>query len=87
MRALFTRLSIDKPYAREILRRIHADEPETKQAKRRMLLWLDDLHLGAIANFVSYENHPEREYNRSRLRSRPGDVRRPLSTRMVFDYT
>ena len=70
VRALFTRLSIDKPYARELLRRIHADEPETKQAKRHMLLWLDDLHLGAIARFVSYENHPEREYNRSRLRSR-----------------
>ena len=70
VRALFTRLSIDKPYARELLRRIHADEPETKQAKRHMLLWLDDLHLGAIASFVSYENHPEREYNRSRLRSR-----------------
>ena len=70
VRALFTRLSIDKPYARELLRRIHADEPETKQVKRHMLLWLDDLDLGAIARFVQYENHPEREYNRSRLRSR-----------------
>ena len=70
VRALFTRLSIDKPYAREVLRRIHADEPETKQVKRHMLLWLDDLDLGAIARFVQYENHPEREYNRSRLRSR-----------------
>ena len=70
VRALFTRLSIDKPYAREVLRRIHADEPETKQVKRHMLLWLDDLDLGAIARFVQYENHPERDYNRSRLRSR-----------------
>ena len=70
VRALFTRLSIDKPYAREVLRRIHADEPETKQVKRHMLLWLDNLDLGAIARFVQYENHPEREYNRSRLRSR-----------------
>ena len=70
VRALFTRLSIDKPYARELLRRIHAEEPETKQVKRHMLLWLDNLDLGAIARFVQYENHPEREYNRSRLRSR-----------------
>ena len=70
LRALFTRLSIDKPYARELLRRIHADEPETKQAKRHMSLWLDELSLGAIARFVSYDNHPSREYNRSRLRSR-----------------
>ena len=70
LRALFTRLSIDKPYARELLRRIHADEPETKQAKRHMSLWLDELNLGAIARFVSYDNHPAREYNRSRLRSR-----------------
>ena len=54
----------------ELLRRIHADEPETKQVKRHMLLWLDNLDLGAIARFVQYENHPEREYNRSRLRSR-----------------
>ena len=70
LRALFTRLSIDKPYARELLRRINADEPETKQAKRHMSLWLDELNLGAIARFVSYDNHPAREYNRSRLRSR-----------------
>ena len=70
LRALFTRLSIDKPYARELLRRIHADEPETKQAKRHMSLWLDELNLDAIARFVSYDNHPAREYNRSRLRSR-----------------
>ena len=70
VRALFTKLSIDKPYARELLRRIHAEEPETKQVKRHMLLWLDNLDLGAIARFVQYENHPEREYNRSRLRSR-----------------
>ena len=70
VRGLFARLSIDKPYARELLRRIHADEPETKQVKRHMLLWLDNLDLGAIARFVQYENHPEREYNRSRLRSR-----------------
>ena len=70
LRALFTRLSIDKPYARELLRRIHADEPETKQAKRHMSLWLDELNLDAIARFVSYDNHPTREYNRSRLRSR-----------------
>ncbi|CAK9109931.1 unnamed protein product [Durusdinium trenchii] len=70
VRALFTRLSIDKPYARELLRRIHAEEPETKQVRRHMLLWLDNLDLGAIARFVQYENHPEREYNRSRLRSR-----------------
>ena len=70
VRGLFARLSIDKPYARELLRRIHAEEPETKQVKRHMLLWLDNLDLGAIARFVQYENHPEREYNRSRLRSR-----------------
>ena len=62
LRALFTSLSIDKPYARELLKRIHADEPETRQAKR--------LSLGAIARFVSYDNHPARENNRSRLRSR-----------------
>ena len=70
LRALFTRLSIDKPYARELLKRIHADEPETRQAKRHMSLWLDELSLGAIARFVSYDNHPARENNRSRLRSR-----------------
>ena len=70
VRGFFARLSIDKPYARELLRRIHAEEPETKQVKRHMLLWLDNLDLGAIARFVQYENHPEREYNRSRLRSR-----------------
>ena len=70
LRAWFTRLSFDKPYARELLRRIHADEPETKQAKRHMSLWLDELSLGAIARFVSYDNHPARENNRSRLRSR-----------------
>ena len=70
LRALFTRLSIDKPYARELLKRIHADESETRQAKRHMSLWLDELSLGAIARFVSYENHPARENNRSRLRSR-----------------
>ena len=35
-----------------------------------MSLWLDELNLGAIARFVSYDNHPAREYNRSRLRSR-----------------
>ena len=62
LRALFTSLSIDKPYARELLKRIHADEPETRQAKR--------LSLGAIARFVSYDNHLARENNRSRLRSR-----------------
>ena len=70
LRALFTRLSIDKPYARELLKRIHADEPETRQAKRHMSLWMDELNLGAIARFVSYDNHPARENNRSRLRSR-----------------
>ena len=70
LRALFTRLSIDKPYARDLLRRIHADEPETIQAKRHMSLWLDELNLDAIARFVSYDNHPARGYNRSRLRSR-----------------
>ena len=70
LRALFTRLSIDKPYARELLKRIHADEPETRQAKRHMSLWLDELSLGAIARIVSYDNHPARENNRSRLRSR-----------------
>ena len=29
--------------------------PETKQVKRHMLLWLDNLDLGAIARFVQYE--------------------------------
>ena len=35
-----------------------------------MSLWLDELTFDAIARFFSSDNHPTREYNRSRLRSR-----------------
>ena len=70
LRSLFTRLSQDKAFARETIRRINADEPGVEQAKRHMSLWLDELTLDAIARFFSSDNHPAREDNRSRLRSR-----------------
>ena len=41
-----------------------------EQTKRHMSLWLDELTFDAIERFFSSDNHPTREYNRSRLRSR-----------------
>ena len=70
LRSLFTRLSQDPAFAHETLRRINAFEPGVEQARRHMLLWLDELTYDAIVRFFSSDNDPRREYNRSRLRSR-----------------
>ena len=70
LRSLFTRLSQDPAFAHETLRRINAFEPGVGQARRHMLLWLDELTYDAIVRFFSSDNDPRREYNRSRLRSR-----------------
>ena len=70
LRSLFTRLSQDTAFALEVIRRINANEPGVEQTKRHMSLWLDELTFNAIARFFSSDNHPAREYNRSRLRSR-----------------
>ena len=70
LRSLFTRLSQDPTFAHETLRRINAFEPGVEQARRHMLLWLDELTYDAIVRFFSADNDPRREYNRSRLRSR-----------------
>ena len=70
LRSLFTRLSRDTEFALEVIRRINANESGVEQAKRHMSLWLDELTFDAIARFFSSDNHPTREYNRSRLRSR-----------------
>ena len=70
LRSLFTRLSQDTSFALEVIRRINANEPGVEQTKRHMSLWLDELTFNAIARFFSSDNHPAREYNRSRLRSR-----------------
>ena len=70
LRSLFTRLSQDPAFAHETLRRINAFEPGVEQARRHMLLWLDELTYDAILRFFSSDNDPRREYNRSRLRSR-----------------
>ena len=70
LRSLFARLSQDPAFAHETLRRINAFEPGVEQARRHMLLWLDELTYDAIVRFFSSDNDPRREYNRSRLRSR-----------------
>ena len=70
LRSLFTRLSQDPAFVHETLRRINAFEPGVEQARRHMLLWLDELTYDAIVRFFSSDNDPRREYNRSRLRSR-----------------
>ena len=70
LRSLITRLSQDPAFAHETLRRINAFEPGVEQARRHMLLWLDELTYDAIVRFFSSDNDPRREYNRSRLRSR-----------------
>ena len=70
LRSLFTRLSQDRAFTWEIIRKINADDPEVDQTRRHMSLWLDELTTNAIERFFSSDNHPTREDNRSRLRSR-----------------